>query len=117
MRELLTKYFDTSRETIERHGGIVEKFVGDAVMAVWGTPVAHEDDAERAVRTALELVDAVEALGHQVGIGSWIVWGGPRNANGSGAPRPCLGSSVALERAAIPGSSSSIAGCVSSAIR
>ena len=49
--------------SIERHGGIVEKFIGDAVMAVWGTPVAHEDDAERAVRSALELVDAVQALG------------------------------------------------------
>ena len=44
------------------HGGTVEKFIGDAVMAVWGTPVAHEDDAERAVRAALELVDAVAAL-------------------------------------------------------
>ena len=68
VRELLTRYFDTARETIERHGGLVEKFIGDAVMAVWGTPVAHEDDAERAVRTALELVDAVEALGHEVGM-------------------------------------------------
>ena len=43
------------------HGGTVEKFIGDAVMAVWGTPIAHEDDAERAVRAALELVDAVGA--------------------------------------------------------
>ena len=68
VRELLTRYFDAARATIERHGGIVEKFIGDAVMAVWGTPVAHEDDAERAVRTALELVDAVEALGHEVGL-------------------------------------------------
>ena len=49
-------------KAIERHGGTVEKFIGDAVMAVWGTPVAHEDDAERAVRAALELVDAVRAL-------------------------------------------------------
>ena len=47
------------REVIERYGGTVEKFIGDAVMAVWGAPVAHEDDAERAVRAALELVDAV----------------------------------------------------------
>jgi class 3 adenylate cyclase/tetratricopeptide (TPR) repeat protein len=68
VRELLTRYFDTARETIERHGGLVEKFIGDAVMAVWGTPVAHEDDAERAVRTALELVDGVEALGREVGM-------------------------------------------------
>ena len=48
---------------IERHGGTVEKFIGDAVMAVWGAPIAHEDDAERAVRAALELVDAVGSLG------------------------------------------------------
>ncbi|HEY7667759.1 MAG TPA: adenylate/guanylate cyclase domain-containing protein, partial [Actinomycetota bacterium] len=68
VRELLTRYFDAARATIERHGGIVEKFIGDAVMAVWGTPVAHEDDAERAVRTALELVDAVQALGREVGM-------------------------------------------------
>ena len=59
MRALLSTYFDTARMVIERHGGTVEKFIGDAVMAVWGTPVAHEDDAERAVRAALELVDAV----------------------------------------------------------
>ena len=51
-RELLTRYFDLSRDVIERYGGTVEKFIGDAVMAVWGVPVAHEDDAERAVRTA-----------------------------------------------------------------
>jgi len=61
-RELLTRYFDTSRRIIERYGGTVEKFIGDAVMAVWGAPVANEDDAERAVRAALELVDAVPEL-------------------------------------------------------
>jgi class 3 adenylate cyclase/tetratricopeptide (TPR) repeat protein len=62
-RELLTRYFEIARETIERHGGTVEKFIGDAVMAVWGAPVAHEDDAERAVRAALELVAAVPSIG------------------------------------------------------
>jgi class 3 adenylate cyclase len=61
-RELLTRYFDVGRLIIERHGGTVEKFIGDAVMAVWGTPVAREDDAERAVRAGLELVDAVRGL-------------------------------------------------------
>src|SRR5262249_54000917 len=55
-RELLSRYFDNARTVIERYGGTVEKFIGDAVMAVWGTPVAQEDDAERAVRAALELV-------------------------------------------------------------
>ncbi len=61
-RELLTRYFDTARTVIERYGGTVEKFIGDAVMAVWGTPVANEDDAERAVRAALELVSAMPEL-------------------------------------------------------
>ena len=51
------------RDVIGRYGGTVEKFIGDAVMAVWGAPVAHEDDAERAVRAGLELVDAVRTLG------------------------------------------------------
>ncbi len=67
VRELLSRYFDTSRTLITRYGGTVEKFIGDAVMAVWGTPVAQEDDAERAVRAAMELVDAVGALGQEVG--------------------------------------------------
>jgi class 3 adenylate cyclase len=62
-RELLSRYFDLSRDVIGRYGGTVEKFIGDAVMAVWGAPTAHEDDAERAVRAALELVDAVRGLG------------------------------------------------------
>ena len=58
-REMLSGYFETARDIVDRHGGIIEKFIGDAVMAVWGTPTAHEDDAERAVRTALQLVEAV----------------------------------------------------------
>ncbi|MDP9298449.1 MAG: AAA family ATPase, partial [Actinomycetota bacterium] len=52
---------------ISRYGGVIEKFIGDAVMAVWGSPVATEDDAERAVRAALDLVAAVEAFGAEVG--------------------------------------------------
>src|SRR5512133_2599070 len=67
VRELLSRYFEASRQAIERYGGTVEKFIGDAVMAVWGTPVAREDDAERAVRAALELLDVVAALGGEVG--------------------------------------------------
>ena len=62
-RELLSRYFDLSHDVIARYGGTVEKFIGDAVMAVWGAPTAHEDDAERAVRAGLELVDAVRTLG------------------------------------------------------
>ena len=62
VREFLDGYFALARERIGRYGGTIEKFIGDAVMAVWGTPVAHEDDAERAVRAALDLVDAVGGL-------------------------------------------------------
>ena len=67
VRELLSRYFDICRRLIELYGGVVEKFIGDAVMAVWGTPTATEDDAERAVRAALDLVAAVSALGQEVG--------------------------------------------------
>jgi len=67
VRELLSRYFDTSRRLIELYGGTVEKFIGDAVMAVWGTPTATEDDAERAVRAGLDLVAAVSALGDEIG--------------------------------------------------
>jgi hypothetical protein len=59
VRELLSRYFDTCSRLIGLYGGSVEKFIGDAVMAVWGTPTATEDDAERAVRAALDLVAAV----------------------------------------------------------
>jgi len=61
-RELLSRYFETAQRLISLYGGTVEKFIGDAVMAVWGTPTANEDDAERAVRAALDLVAAVPDL-------------------------------------------------------
>jgi predicted ATPase/class 3 adenylate cyclase len=67
VRELLSRYFATCRRLVELYGGTVEKFIGDAVMAVWGTPTATEDDAERAVRAALDLVAAVSALGDEIG--------------------------------------------------
>ena len=66
VRELLTRYFELARDVIERYGGTVEKFIGDAVMAVWGAPIAHEDDAERAVRAGLELADSVRTLGPEI---------------------------------------------------
>jgi class 3 adenylate cyclase/tetratricopeptide (TPR) repeat protein len=68
VRELLSQYFAVARTVISRYGGVVEKFIGDAVMAVWGTPVATEGDAERAVRAALELVAAVTDLGAESGL-------------------------------------------------
>jgi len=66
VRDLLSRYFESARGIVERHGGTVEKFIGDAVMAVWGTPTSHEDDAERAVRAALELLIGVRGLGPSV---------------------------------------------------
>ena len=68
VRELLTQYFGVARTVIGRYGGVVEKFIGDAVIAVWGTPTAAEGDAERAVRAALDLIVTVEALGAEVGV-------------------------------------------------
>ncbi|MGZ4132610.1 MAG: ATP-binding protein, partial [Actinomycetota bacterium] len=68
VRDLLSGYFDAARRIVERYGGTIEKFIGDAVMAMWGSPVAREDDAERAVRAGLDLVAAVTALGADEGI-------------------------------------------------
>jgi predicted ATPase/class 3 adenylate cyclase len=75
VRELLSRYFDTARRVIERYGGTVEKFIGDAVMAVWGTPIAREDDAERAVRAGLELVEIVASLGDGLAMRVGVVTG------------------------------------------
>jgi len=69
VRSRLSGFFDHISHCIAAHGGIVDRFAGDAVMAAFGLPVAHEDDAERAVRSALAIVDAVEGLGLQVRIG------------------------------------------------
>ncbi len=65
VRELLSEYFSVARTVVNRYGGVIEKFIGDAVMAVWGAPTASEEDAERAVRAALDLVAAVVEVGDQ----------------------------------------------------
>jgi class 3 adenylate cyclase/tetratricopeptide (TPR) repeat protein len=75
VREILSRYFAISTEVIERYGGTIEKFIGDAVMAVWGAPVAREDDAERAVRAALDLVDAVRVLGPAINLRAGVLTG------------------------------------------
>jgi class 3 adenylate cyclase/tetratricopeptide (TPR) repeat protein len=62
VRELMSRYFDVMREALERHGGRVEKYIGDAIMAVFGLPRVHEDDALRAVRAAFEMKAALEEL-------------------------------------------------------
>src|SRR5690242_1596341 len=68
VRELLSRYFELGRRIVTRYGGTIEKFIGDAIMAVWGAPVAREDDAERSVRAGLELAAGVTALGAQLSI-------------------------------------------------
>lgn len=69
LRSLLARYFDEMKAIVERHGGTVEKFIGDAVMAVFGVPNVHEDDALRAVRAAAEMRDALPDLRLQGRIG------------------------------------------------
>ena len=68
VREVLSGYFALAKVVVARYGGVVEKFIGDAVMAVWGAPVTLEDDAERAVRAGLELVSAVSAYGSSASV-------------------------------------------------
>ncbi len=75
VRETLTRYFDLATEVVRRYGGTVEKFIGDAVMAVWGAPIAREDDAERSVRAALDLVDAVRSVGPGISARAGVLTG------------------------------------------
>ena len=69
LRRVLARYFERMKAIVERHGGTVEKFIGDAVMAVFGVPVAHEDDALRALRAADEMRNALPELGVEARIG------------------------------------------------
>src|SRR5437899_2318980 len=68
LRRTMGRYFEEIRRIVERHGGTVEKFIGDAVMAVFGIPVAHEDDALRAVRAAGEIRERIGSLGEELSV-------------------------------------------------
>jgi class 3 adenylate cyclase len=68
-RAVLARYFERMKAIVEAHGGVVEKFIGDAVMAVFGVPVVHQDDAQRASRAALEMRAALPELGVRARIG------------------------------------------------
>jgi class 3 adenylate cyclase/tetratricopeptide (TPR) repeat protein len=70
-RRMLARYFDAMRRVVERHGGVVEKFIGDAVMAVFGIPVLHEDDSLRAVRAASEFGATIAGLNDELSGASW----------------------------------------------
>jgi class 3 adenylate cyclase len=80
MRGVMARYFDEMRSAIEAHGGTVEKFIGDAVMAVFGVPMVHEDDALRAVRAATQMREILETLNAELDRGSTPVrwWRGTR---------------------------------------
>jgi class 3 adenylate cyclase/tetratricopeptide (TPR) repeat protein len=65
LRQLMTSYFNEMKDIIDRHGGTTEKFIGDAVMAVFGVPIAHEDDAYRALRAAAEMREALDRLNEE----------------------------------------------------
>ena len=77
LRVLLARYFEQMKGIVHLHGGTVEKFIGDAVMAVFGIPVSHEDDALRACRAAVEMREAFPNLGITVSTRSLMVMGTP----------------------------------------
>jgi class 3 adenylate cyclase len=102
LRSLLARYFERMREILERHGASVEKFIGDAVMAVFGVPTLHEDDALRALRAALEMRGGFPELGIEgrIGIASGEVVTGTAERLATG---DAVNLAARLEQAASPG--------------
>jgi class 3 adenylate cyclase/tetratricopeptide (TPR) repeat protein len=102
VRRLLSDYFERMRTIIERHGGQVEKYIGDAVVAVFGVPVLHEDDALRAVRAAVEMRDALPGLGlaGRIGVTTGMVVTGSDQALATG---DAMNVAARLQQAAQPG--------------
>jgi class 3 adenylate cyclase/tetratricopeptide (TPR) repeat protein len=102
LRALLARYFERMKAIVESHGGTVEKFIGDAVMAVFGVPVLHEDDALRALRAAVEMRDALPKLGidGRIGVttGEVVTGTAERLATGD-----AVNVAARLEQAAAPG--------------
>jgi class 3 adenylate cyclase/tetratricopeptide (TPR) repeat protein len=102
LRAVMSRYFEEMKAIVERHGGTVEKFIGDAVMAVFGVPQVHEDDALRAVRAAVEMCDALPGLGIDARIGlntgEVVVGTEERLATGD-----AVNVAARLEQAAAPG--------------
>src|SRR3954469_11540050 len=102
LRALLARYFERMRGIVEAHGGSVEKFIGDAVMAVFGVPVSHEDDALRACRAATEMRDAFPELGisGRIGVNTGEVVTGTEERLATG---DAVNVAARLEQAARPG--------------
>jgi class 3 adenylate cyclase/tetratricopeptide (TPR) repeat protein len=115
MRSALARYFGVARNVLERHGGTVEKFIGDAVMAVFGIPLMHEDDALRAVRAALELRSEIGRLNDdlaaerrlrvefRIGVNSGTVVAGGGEGSGSFVTGDAVNVAARLEQAAAAG--------------
>ncbi|TKJ17959.1 adenylate/guanylate cyclase domain-containing protein [Blastococcus sp. CCUG 61487] len=115
-RGLMDRYFAAAEEAVTRHGGYVEKFIGDAVMAVFGIPKLHEDDALRAVSAAVELRDRVRALGEEftaaygqtvvlrLGVESGEAVAGVRGRDELYVTGPTVSTAARLEQVAPPGS-------------
>jgi len=102
LQALLARYFERMSGIVESHGGTVEKFIGDAVMAVFGVPVAHEDDALRACRAAVEMRHALPELGVQgrIGVNTGEVLTGTEERLATG---DAVNVAARLEQAAEPG--------------
>ena len=102
LQGLLARYFERMKAIVESHGGSVEKFIGDAVMAVFGVPVAHEDDALRACRAAVEMRDALPELGVEgrIGVNTGEVLTGTEERLATG---DAVNVAARLEQAAQPG--------------
>src|SRR5438128_2362509 len=83
VREVMSRYFDEMRDALERHGGKIEKYIGDAIMAVFGLPRLHEDDALRAVRAATEMRERLAALNDEL-MERWGVTVGNRTGVNTG---------------------------------
>jgi class 3 adenylate cyclase len=115
MRRVMSRYFDEMKSAIERHGGTVEKFIGDAVMAVFGIPQVHEDDALRAIRAAGDMRDALVQLNKElerdhgvtlaarIGVNTGEVVAGDPTAGQALVTGDAVNVTARLEQAAAPG--------------
>ena len=115
VRQVMSRYFRTTRRVLERHGGTVEKFIGDAVMAVFGIPQVHEDDALRATRAAVEIAESLGVLNEElerrwgvslevrIGVNSGEVVAGDPSGGHAFATGDAINLAARLQQAAEPG--------------